>query len=829
MQLPFQAKGRGKPNEIAQKTKIMNTRRLISTAAMTIAMTAATFTRVHALEWDSGQQITFAYDTTKAEPVVRSAVRMLEADMKQTLGAHLLISNDAKQLKKMASRGIRGKAYAIVACEDANAFDNKKEAFRLNVKGNAIIVTGSDDHGLAYGLLEISRLLGVSPWTWWADATPEQLSCFHLDDSYTTEQAPSVEYRGIFINDEDWGLMPWASKTYEPTNVKGQIGPKTNARIFELLLRLRANTYWPAMHECTRPFFLTEGNREVAKQHGIYIGGSHCEPMASSTAGEWPARGKGDYDYVNNKDNVYRFWEDRVKEVAEQPILYTLGMRGVHDGAMNGAHTVDEQKAVQARAIDDQRHLLSQHVQKDLTKVPQVFIPYKEVLDVYNAGLKVPDDVCLMWCDDNYGYVRHYPTVEERARKGGNGIYYHVSYWGRPHDYLWLGTFSPSLLFQQMSAAWHYGIQRYWILNVGDIKPAEYQIELFMDMAWEMNSIYPDDHTDTAMQPNNEWLARHMHNFYAREFGSAMADKLTNIMKEHYRLAFICKPEHLGNTRCEERDRYYSIVKDMPWSENMIKERLSQYDAIANDVHSLSEEIAEHKRDAFYQLVEYPVMAASQMNVKMLAGQLARHGKESWDKSDAAFDSIARMTAEYNKGFKNNGKWNRMMDFQPRKQPVFEPLAHETSTKEMTAEAHYLARFNATDCYSGHPMAWDGLGYEGKAAEIRKGDTLTFKYHSDDAASDSATVEIDFIPSHPINGSRLGFSLSLDGSKAAAGEYQTKGRSEEWKVNVLTNHATRTFTLPMAKGNTHSIAITALDEGVILDQIKVSTTPQTNM
>lgn len=792
-------------------------------------MTAATFTRAHALNWNSGQQITFAYDTAKAEPVVRSAVRMLEADMKQTLGAHLLICNDAKQLKKMASRGIRGKAYVIVAREDANAFYNKKEAFRLNVKGNAIIVTGSDAHGLAYGLLEISRLLGVSPWTWWADATPEQLSCFHLDDSYTTEQAPSVEYRGIFINDEDWGLMPWASKTYEPTNVKGQIGPKTNARIFELLLRLRANTYWPAMHECTRPFFLTEGNREVAKQYGIYIGGSHCEPMASSTAGEWPARGKGDYDYVNNKDNVYRFWEDRVKEVAEQPILYTLGMRGVHDGAMNGARTVDEQKAVLTRAIDDQRHLLSQYVQKDLTKVPQVFIPYKEVLDVYNAGLKVPDDVCLMWCDDNYGYVRHYPTAEERARKGGNGIYYHVSYWGRPHDYLWLGTFSPSLLFQQMSAAWHYGIQRYWILNVGDIKPAEYQIELFMDMAWDMNSIYPNDRTDTAMQPNNEWLAQHMHNFYAREFGSAMADKLTSIMKEHYRLAFICKPEHLGNTRCEESDRNYSIVKDMPWSESMIRERLSQYDAIANDVRDLSKDLPEVKRDAFFQLVEYPVLAASQMNVKMLAGQLARHGKESWDKSDAAFDSIARMTAAYNKGFKNNGKWNRIMDFQPRKQPVFEPLAHEACTTDMIADARHIATFNATDCSSGHPIAWDGLGYEGKAAEIKKGDTLTFKYHSDDAASDSATVEIDFIPSHPINGSRLGFSLSLDGSKATAGEYQTKGRSEEWKVNVLTNHATRIITLPMAKGNTHFIAITALDEGVILDQIKVSTTPQTNM
>lgn len=804
----------------------MSTNRLISRLTLATAMTAVSFTSAHALKWASGQDISLACDTTKAEPVVRSAVRMLEADMKKTLGARLLISNDAKQLKKMESKGTKGKAYTIVACEDANVLGNKKEAFRLSVKGNTIIVTGSDAHGLAYGLLEISRLLGVSPWTWWADATPETLSSFHLDDNYVTEQAPSVEFRGIFINDEDWGLMPWASKTYEPTDVRGQIGPKTNARVFELLLRLRANTYWPAMHECTRPFFLTAGNRDVAKQYGIYIGGSHCEPMASSTAGEWPARGKGDYDYVNNKDNVYRFWEDRVKEVAGQPILYTLGMRGVRDGAMNGARTIEEQKAVLATAINDQRQLLSQYVQKDLTQVPQVFIPYKEVLDVYNAGLKVPDDVCLMWCDDNYGYVRHYPTDEERTRKGGNGIYYHVSYWGRPHDYLWLGTFSPSLLFQQMSAAWHKGIQRYWILNVGDIKPAEYQIELFMDMAWNMKSIYPNDHSDTSMQSNNEWLAQHMHGFYAREFGNGVADKLTSIMKEHYRLAFICKPEFLGNTRCEERDRTYSIIKDMPWSESMIRERLRQYDVIANKVHSLSKKIPEAKRDAFFQMVEYPVLAASQMNVKMLAGQLARHGKESWDRSDAAFDSIAKLTATYNQGFHNNGKWNRMMDFQPRKQPVFEPLAHETSAENMTTDMHYIATFNATDYTSGQPIAWDGLGYDGKAAEIRKGEALTFTYNYNGDTSDSAMVEIDFIPSHPIEGENLGFSISLDGSKTETSDYHTQGRSEEWKVNVLRNHASRLFTLPMSKGKIHAITITALDEGIVLDQIKVSAASQ---
>lgn len=171
--------------------------------------------------------------------------------------------------------------------------------------------------------------------------------------------------------------------------------------------------------------------------------------MVCSAAGEWRRRGQGDYDYVNNSASVYKFWEDRVKEVAQQGNIYTLGMRGVHDGQMQGAKTVAEQKAVLERVLKDQRGLLQKYVNEDVTAIPQAFIPYKEVLDIYNAGLQVPDDVTLIWCDDNYGYIRHFPTAEERARKGGNGIYYHVSYWGRPHDYLWLGTFSPYLLHKQ--------------------------------------------------------------------------------------------------------------------------------------------------------------------------------------------------------------------------------------------------------------------------------------------------------------------------------------------------------------------------------------------
>ena len=493
----------------------------------------------HATVLRHGEPIRVSLDEAEAVHV-KTAFGILESDLRSVLGA--------------PAETAAGEADIIVGTLGVNPLldtlgldyadlRGRHEGFMLeSLPDGRIVIAGSDSHGTMYGMMELSRMLGVSPWEWWADVTPQPKDSLEIPAGFRTIQSPSVRLRGIFINDEDWGLMPWSGTTFEPECGLHTIGPRTNAKIFELMTRLRANYYWPAMHECTRPFFLTPGNREVAERYGIYIGGSHCEPMASSTAGEWPARGKGAYDYINNRDSVYDFWEQRIREVAGQEIVYTLGMRGVHDSKMLGAKSVEEQKEALGRVLADQRGLIARHVNKDVGKVPQVFIPYKEVLDVYNAGLEVPDDVTLMWCDDNYGYIRHFPTEVERARKGGNGIYYHVSYWGRPHDYLWLCTFSPYLLWQQMSMAYDKGIRDMWILNVGDIKPAEYQTELFMDMAWDMDGV------------RARGVRNHQAGFYAREFGDTLGERIATVMDEHYRLAQIRKPEFMGGTRTEEAD-----------------------------------------------------------------------------------------------------------------------------------------------------------------------------------------------------------------------------------------------------------------------------------
>ena len=748
----------------------------------------------------SGQTVTIACCNSE-KLVVRTSLEMLGRDIRTVLSATTELNDKVGAIVV----GTVGQSNLINETGiDLSALKNKKQAFLLTVSQDGkLVVAGSDSHGTAYGILELSRLLGVSPWEWWADVTPEKRETFRLSSKFRELQSPSVEYRGIFINDEDWGLMPWGNQTYEPSDVKGEIGPRTNERIFELLLRLRANTYWPAMHECTLPFFLTKGNREMAKKYGIFVGASHCEPMACNAAGEWSRRGKGVYDYVNNSPAVYKFWEDRVKEVAGQEILYTLGMRGVHDGKMQGAKTVEEQKAVLDRVPADQRGLLEKYVNKEVTQVPQVFIPYKEVLDIYHAGLQVPEDVTLMWCDDNYGYIRHFPTAVERARKGGNGVYYHVSYWGRPHDYLWLGTMSPSLIYQQMKLAYDQGIQKMWILNVGDIKPAEYQIELFMDMAWNLDKV------------SSEGVTVHLKHWLERELGTSCAKAVLPVMQEHYRLAHIRKPEFMGNTREEENNPIYRVVKDLPWSEREINERLNAYDELSETVEKAASKVPVDRQSAYFELVKYPVQAAAQMNRKLLYAQLARHDKVDWEKSDAAYDSIAALTQHYNS--LENGKWNRMMDFKPRKLPVFNRVERKAAAAPMIADRKAACQWNGADAKKGNAVVCEGLGYEGKAAEIRKGDALTFYFGN--LKTDLLEVDIRLLPNHPVQGDKLRISVSLDGAEPEVIAYETEGRSEEWKENVLRNQAIRKIVLPVSGKKSHQLVIKALDEGVILDQI----------
>ena len=744
--------------------------------------------------------------SNKEAEVVHTALEIFNRDYQQVFQGKVIRTDNGKVL--IGTLGQNSMAEKLANETDVLELKSRWEGFLIEVKDGKLLILGSDKRGTAYGILEISRLIGVSPWEWWADSPIQLKKKLNLKSGFRLLQSPSVKHRGIFINDEDWGMTPWSYKNYEPSDKKGQIGPKTHARIFELLLRLRANTFWPAMHSCSVAFYVTPGNKQMADKYGIYIGTSHCEPMVRNTNAEWNHKVSGEYDYVNNRDSVLKFWEERTRELVGSDNIYTLGIRGVHDGKMQGANTIQEQKAAITNILKDQREMIKQILNPDVEKVPQVFIPYKEVLDVYNAGLIVPEDVSLMWCDDNYGYIRHFPDSVERNRKGGNGVYYHVSYWGRPHDYLWLSTSSPAQVHYQMKLAYDKGARDMWILNVGDIKPAEYHLELFMDMAWDIN----------AIPGNIKGTDQHLTNFMQREFGKKYAADLRNIMNEHYRLAYIRKPEFMGNTRTEEKDPAYKIVSDLPWSEKEITQRINQYQQLENKVSNIAKSIPDLKQNAWFQLVEYPVKAAAEMNKKHLYGQLARHAKADWSLSDAAYNEIVSLTMRYNE--LANGKWKFIMDASPRDLAVFEKLPRIKASKPLsTDKSGVLLNGAEYTSFQGDKPDRLGMGYERKAISLKKNSTVSYIFKS--KSTESIRVEVALAPNHPVNDKTIRFAISLDGLSEQIIDYKTEGRSEEWKQNVLCNKAIKTVKFELKSSKKHKLDIRAIDEGVIVDQIKI--------
>ncbi|WP_370479924.1 glycosyl hydrolase 115 family protein [Tamlana flava] len=529
----------------------------------------------------------------------------------------------------------------------------------------AFVVAGTDPRGTAYGIFNISKQMGVSPWYWWADVPIEKQEELILTQADLYSKEPTVKYRGIFLNDEDWGLQPWAAKTFEPET--GDIGPKTYAKIFELLLRLNANTIWPAMHPSTKAFFHYPKNVQVAKAYNIVIGTSHAEPMLRNNVDEWNKTEYGDFNYKSNKEKVYHYWEERVRETQNIDAIYTMGMRGVHDSGMEGVISKDEAVSILNGIIEDQRKLLKQYINKKVEEVPQGLTVYKEVLDLYKNGLEVPDDITLVWTDDNYGYIRALSNAEEQKRAGGGGVYYHASYWGRPHDYLWLSSTNPYLIRTEMLKAYNLNNKNIWILNVGDIKPIEYNTQLFLDMAY-----------DSEKFQNPESITEHQKEFYGAIFGSDFSESITKIRNEYFQLAFERRPEFMGWSQTEPTTPIFNTAYNMFSNADEIEKRITAYENLENQVETIESKLTEDLKSAFTQLVSYPVRGASNMNKKFLyrdkALAYAKQARLSAEKykflSNQAYQNIVELTENYNE--LSSGKWNGIMDMKPRSLPVFD-------------------------------------------------------------------------------------------------------------------------------------------------------------
>lgn len=542
---------------------------------------------------------------------------------------------------------------------DVSGIQGQWERWAVRVVSNpfpgirkAVVVAGSDRRAAAYGLLDISEKIGVSPWYWWADVPVRKgRAIFAAEDS--DSPAPSVRYRGIFINDEDWGLLPWATKTFEPE--EGSIGPKTYAKVCELLLRLKANYLCPAMHTRSKAFNENPENKKVADRYGIVMGSVHCEPLLYNNAREWNKKVQGPWNYETNKETINGVLRKRVSENGIYENVWTLALRGLHDKAMEGTPDMEERKRILENALEDQRQILREELGKPVETLPQAFTPYKEVLDLYERGMRLPDEVTIIWPDDNYGYMKRLCNPDERLRSGRAGVYYHVSYHGRPHDFLWLDTTPPALMYEELSKAYRTGSDRIWLLNVGDLKFCEYSTDLFLRMAYRLEDFsYWNVTLDKA-----EWLAE--------KFGKENKETLSRICDEFLNLAFVTKPEYMGWG--QEWNRKYAkqaSVTGTDFSFSSYREaqtRLERYKSLEELSSELYGNLPEDAKAAYFELVHYPVVGAAEINRMLLTAQRSRESEYAGlasssseaKESLACYEALVRATEEYNSLL--GGKW----------------------------------------------------------------------------------------------------------------------------------------------------------------------------
>ena len=548
---------------------------------------------------------------------------------------------------------------------DVEPLKNRWESYLVQLVRNplpgvdkALVIVGSDRRGAAYGLLSVSRTIGVSPWYWWADAPIIKKDQLHLKvDKYISKE-PTVKYRGIFINDEDWGLYRWSRDNFEKE--LGNFGPRTYAKVCELLLRLQANYLCPAMHDASMAFHRIPENRVVADRFAILMGASHCEPLLFNTASEWKRDKMGEWDYINNKKGVDSVLNVRVKECAPFENVYTLALRGLHDRAMNASNDMGDRKDMLQEALMAQRQMLIDAIGKPGEEIPQAFTPYKEVLDVYDEGLELPDDVTIIWPDDNYGYMKRLSSPKEQKRSGRSGVYYHSSYLGKPHDHLWMNTVSPTLMYEELRKAYDATADRIWLLNAGDIKSCEFAVDYFLTMAFDIDAF----NFERAANYRTEWLCGMLGDQYRNEY--------QDVVNSFYKLAFARKPEFMGwgyQWTTDKHGRERNTDTDFSLTNyREVDNRLSEYRRIGGIVENILNNMSDEKQKAcFYQSLYYPVKGCELLNRMVLDGQRNRwyaiqqraSAKDLKKSAKACYDSLEVITKGYNSLL--DGKWNHVM------------------------------------------------------------------------------------------------------------------------------------------------------------------------
>lgn len=617
---------------------------LLSTISMSAADRFVNFKQGDLL-LNANNRVEIYMDANDCKGVSYAAHALLK-DIKTVSGTTATLTSDAGFLKKADTArpailvGTIGHSAAIDQLVkqkriNGNLLKGKREKFIITLIDGQLVIAGSDRRGTIYGIYELSQQMGVSPWYDWADVPVEHHDSIFVNKGIYTDGEPAVRYRGIFLNDEAPCLTSWVKNTYGTDYGDHRF----YQRVFELVLRLRGNMMWPAMWGWA--FYADDPeNEKTADEMGVVMSTSHHEPMARNHQ-EYARnrKGWGPWNYQKNKANLQKFFREGIERMKGTEQIVTIGMRGDGDEAMSA----EADTKLMNQIINDQRKIIADVTGKKASETPQVWALYKEVLDYYDKRMKVPDDVTLLLCDDNWGDVRRVPNAKERKHKGGWGLYYHVDYVGAPRNSKMLNVTPVQNPWEQLTLAYENGIDRLWILNVGDLKPMEYPISQFMDMAWNPHKY----------DVNN--ITRHTRDWCAQQFGESQADEAARILNLICKYNGRCTPEMLDkNTYSLENGEWQEVVNQYLQLE---ADALRQYNSLPASYH-----------DAYRQIILFPIELMSNLH-QMYFAQTQNHAlyKQGNPKANVWADECERLfkrdslICDFYNHKMSGGKWNGMM------------------------------------------------------------------------------------------------------------------------------------------------------------------------
>ncbi|MCL1938935.1 MAG: glycosyl hydrolase 115 family protein [Candidatus Azobacteroides sp.] len=776
---------------------------------------------------ENGRPIPIKSDVINDYPGVCRAADTLKADFKRVTDHEAAVSG-----KTAILIGTVGKSELIDPLLkqgkiEKNDLLGKREKFIITVVDNpsqdiekALVIAGSDKRGTIYGIYELSKQIGVSPWYWWADVPVERHTDIFVRPGVYTDGEPSVVYRGIFINDEAPALQGWSNEQFKGVN------SKMYAHVFELILRLKGNFLWPAMWN--NAFYDDDpASGALADTMGIIVGTSHHEPLGRAHD-EWRRHGKGAWNYEKNSAELQDFWQKGMERMKNYETVVTIGMRGDGDEPMSKEADVN----LLQKIVEDQRNIIAQVTGKDADQTPQVWALYKEVQEYYDKGMRVPDDITLLLCDDNWGNVRKLPHLDAPKHRGGYGMYYHFDYVGGPRNYKWLNVSQIQRIWEQMSLTYSHGVDKLWVVNVGDLKPMEFPISFFLDMAWNPNRF----NASNLFQYTEDWCAQQFGKKYASE-----AARLIDLYTQYNRRV---TPELLdANTYSLENYNEFETV-------------VNEYKELAMDAFRLYNLIPNAYKDAFDELVLFPINGCCNLyemyfavaKNRAYARQQDPKANEWADKVKTCFERDSLLTVHYNCDIAN-GKWPHMMDqvrigYTDWQQPPHSIMpdvqyVHSQSDAEQHApfvekdgyvsiEAEHFARSKGSD-----KIHWEIIPNLGKTLSAvtifpqnvypKANEQLYLEYDVIFTSTGLFTVEVFLAPTLNFNANEgLRYAISFDGGEEKIvnfnGHYN--GELGKWQGESIIRSSSQHL---ISEAGKHSLRFRVLEPGIVLEKINIDT------